>query len=270
MSNLKQQTKWNQVLNNLPSNFQRHHGYHSHCYKKSTTYSVRSPSNGTASTNQFVSTRCIISSTSSSGVLPACHLESWINAFRTCSRAYQGQYTAIFSKQTKFSVQYANKLGKYILYLEQKPLEEPLTVENIMEGEVEIPESLKEFYKILYTGNASLQRSPKKSHETEGSSADAVFTCSGGKLIPGKHLSLGLTAKSLIGSKTIVSLLNRFDRIDLDLEETLFKTKILVPSHTIRKSNLSTGLAWDNFDINMETSSGANTLYALLPKHVSA
>ena len=77
--------------------------------------------------------------------------------------------------------------------------------------------------------------------------------------------------KPLIGSKTIVSLLNRFDRIDLDLEETLFKTKILVPSHIIRKSNLSTtGLAWDNFDINMEISSGANTLYALLPKHVSA
>ena len=37
--------------------------------------------------------------------------------------------------------QCANKLRKDILSLEQKPLEEPLTVENIMDGEVEIPES---------------------------------------------------------------------------------------------------------------------------------
>lgn len=41
-----------------------------------------------------------------------------------------------------------------------------------------------------------------------GSSADASFACSGGKLIPGKHLSVGLTKKSLTGSKTMVSLLN--------------------------------------------------------------
>ena len=103
----------------------------------------------------------------------------------------------------------------------------------------------------------------------EGSSADAIFACSGGKLIPEKPLSLGLTVKSLTGSKTMVSLLNRFDhstgdetirRIDLGLEQALFKTKTLVPNHIIRKSNLSTGLAWDNFDINIETPSGANTI----------
>ena len=50
----------------------------------------------------------------------------------------------------------------------------------------------------------------------------------------------------------MVSLLNRFGycasdetirRIDLGLEQTLFKTKIVVPNHIIRKSNLSTGLA---------------------------
>ena len=39
----------------------------------------------------------------------------------------------------------------------------------------------------------------------EGSSANAIFDCSGGKLIPGKHLLLCLIVKSLTGSKTIVS-----------------------------------------------------------------
>ena len=50
--------------------------------------------------------------------------------------------------------QSTNKLRKDILLLEQKPLEERLTVENIMNGEVERPEKLKEFYKTLYTGSA--------------------------------------------------------------------------------------------------------------------
>ena len=63
-----------------------------------------------------------------------------------------------------------------------------------MEGEVEILESLKEFYKIIYTENSNGQCPARKSHR---SSADAIFACSGGKLISGKHLSLGLTVKSL-------------------------------------------------------------------------
>ena len=76
--------------------------------------------------------------------------------------------------------------------------------------------------------------------------------------------------KSLAGSKTMVSLLNRFGhgasdetirQIDLGLEKTLFKTKTLAPSHMIRKSNFSIGLAWDNFDVNIESPSGTNTIY---------
>ena len=37
--------------------------------------------------------------------------------------------------------QCANKLRKYILYLEQELLEEPLKLENIMEGKVKKPKS---------------------------------------------------------------------------------------------------------------------------------
>ena len=106
--------------------------------------------------------------------------------------------------------QCANTLIKHVLPLEQKPSEEPLIVENIIEGEVQIPESLKEFYKILYTGNANEQYSANKSHVAGGSSVDAIFVCSRRKLIPAKHLSLGLTIKSLRESKAIAFLLNRF------------------------------------------------------------
>lgn len=94
----------------------------------------------------------------------------------------------------------------------------------------------------------------------EGSLADASFACSGGTFIPGKYLSLGLTVKSSTRSKTIFSLLNQFSycpsdetikKIDLALDETVLKTKTLVPSHIIRKSNIYTGLALDNFAINI-------------------
>ena len=57
-----------------------------------------------------------------------------------------------------------------------------------MDGKVEIPDSYKEFYKVLYTGNANEQCSARQSHVLEGSSADAIFAYSGRKLIPAKHL----------------------------------------------------------------------------------
>ena len=155
------------------------------------------------------------------------------------------------------------------MYLEQTPLKEAFAVENIMEGEVEIIKSLKEFYNVLYTLNVNEQCSARKLHRIEGSSGDAIFTGSEGKRIPGRQLSLCLTVKSLTGIKTKISLLNRFGhcardeikRIDLGREVTTFKTKILVPSHTIRKSNLSVGRAWENFNINIEAPSGANAIH---------
>ena len=91
-----------------------------------------------------------------------------------------------------------------------------MTVENIIEGEVQIPESLKAFYKILYTGNANEQYSAKKSHVAGGSSVDTIFVCYRGKLVPAKHLSLGLTIKSLRESKAIAFLLNRFGHFASD------------------------------------------------------
>ena len=107
------------------------------------------------------------------------------------------------SAQTNFLPiwQWANKLRRDILSLEQPSLEEPLPVENIMENDVEIPKILKEFYKILYTGNANEQCSTTKWHMIEGCSADAIFACSGGKRIPAKTLSLSLTVNTLTKSR---------------------------------------------------------------------
>ena len=131
-------------------------------------------------------------------------------------------------------------------------------------------EKLQNFSKILYTGSESGPCSSRKTRLTNFSSTDAIFRCSGGNLIPGKHLSLRVALKSRRGSKSVVSLLNRFGhcigdktviRMDVSFEEAANQNYTILPSHIQISPNLSTGLAWDNFDINIETLSGANTIH---------
>ena len=106
----------------------------------------------------------------------------------------------------------AKKLRRDILNLENQFLEEPLPVENILKGEVEIPDSVKNFYKALYTGEDEPKKpvSSRKSRFVQSSASDAIYSCSGGKLLPGKHLSLGFAVKALTGSKNVVTLMNRY------------------------------------------------------------
>ena len=101
----------------------------------------------------------------------------------------------------------AMEMRRQILQLESNPLEEPLSANSIMKGEVEIPSIVTNFFRTLYTG-AVKTKSNRKERLVESTSADGVYSCSGGKLLPGKHLSLAIGLKSMSGSKQIVSLLN--------------------------------------------------------------
>ena len=50
-------------------------------------------------------------------------------------------------------------------------------------------------------------------------------------------------------------------RVDMSLESTLNNSDSFIPDNTKTKPNLSTGAAGDNFDINLETPSGADTIH---------
>ena len=67
-----------------------------------------------------------------------------------------------------------------ILNLENQVLEEPLSVENILKEEVEIPDSVRNFYKALYTGEDEAKKavSSRKSRFVESSASDAIYSCS--------------------------------------------------------------------------------------------
>ena len=86
-----------------------------------------------------------------------------------------------------------------------------ITIEDITSGEVSMPLNLKSFYSNLYTGHDLDDNiSEQKRRFVEVSSADAVFACSNGKMVTGKQLSLGLSLKSMTGSKKVVTLLNLY------------------------------------------------------------
>ena len=102
----------------------------------------------------------------------------------------------------------ALKLRTEILSIEKATIEEPVSG-KIMEGEVKLPEVVRTFYKTLYTGEDG-DSSEKKKRLVESSTADAVFACSSGKLIPGKHLSLAFVMKSMTGSKGLDTFISLF------------------------------------------------------------
>ena len=87
-------------------------------------------------------------------------------------------------------------LRNEILQAQSNPLEKPKTVEEIMRGEVDPPESVKEFFQILYAGPSGDLSSRKERHGNF-TSADVVYACYGAKHLPGKHISLGVALKSV-------------------------------------------------------------------------
>ena len=164
----------------------------------------------------------------------------------------------------------ARILRRDILGLDKSPLNTS-SVDNILEGEVPVPSNVLHFYQKLYAGDDT-SRSLQRERFINSSAADAVYCCSGTKLIPGKHIGLGLTLKSMTGSKNVVTLLQRNGhccssettrRIDMGMESSVIMNvnDDHVPDGVIRQSGLCTGLAFDNFDINMETLSGLGTIH---------
>ena len=73
-----------------------------------------------------------------------------------------------------------------------------VSTDSIIEGEVKPPEILISLFQTLYGGESNITE--RISRQAESSAADAVFCASNGKMIPGKHLTLGTSVKSLTGS----------------------------------------------------------------------
>ena len=161
------------------------------------------------------------------------------------------------------------KLRKEMLSIQPKPLEEHLNALKVLPGEVEPPDSPKEFFTTLYGGNSS-SLSAHKEYFVDLSAADVMYACSGGKFLPRKHLSLGLTVTLITGSKNAVTLLNKFGHcasnekirhIDNGIERTISQQDTLLPDQFLSDPNSCMALAWYNFNIDISTLSGADSMH---------
>ena len=133
------------------------------------------------------------------------------------------------------------------LQSQSNPLEELLTVEEKMKDEVDPLESVRGFFQILYAGPSG-DLSSRKERLVSSTSANVVYACSGGQLLPAKHISLGVALKSMTGGKSVVNLLNRFGycisnekvrRIDVGMESSLTSSNSLVPDQIVKTPEFS-------------------------------
>ena len=88
--------------------------------------------------------------------------------------------------------------------------------------------------------------------------------------MPSTQIQLGLTLKSMTGSKKLITLMNRMghsisyntaDELETELTFTATKNKNLLPADLLAKSYLRTGVAFDNYNRFVETVDGKNTLH---------
>ena len=96
-----------------------------------------------------------------------------------------------------------------------------------------------------------------------------MYAATSGDAKPAKH-HLGLVLKSLTGSKLVIELLNRLghcssynviEGIETELTFSANAPRQLTPHGMKLSKDLGLGVAFDNFDRFVETSSGMNNLH---------
>ena len=150
----------------------------------------------------------------------------------------------------------------------------PTSVETLKTCSPDLPDDLLLFSRTLLcglrkpTGDTNADNVDRK---VMAMTSDAVFNASRGSVRPWKQTVLGLGLGTLPGSKLILRILNRlghslsYDEVKALETEFPFSTEESdrdAPDGIVLKPNLGTGLAWDNFDVNMETLDGKDTLHA--------
>lgn len=172
----------------------------------------------------------------------------------------------LFEQEAK---DFALKYRKNILGIKKKPLTDFIDSEVLNEGECDVPKWLDIFWTTALSGIGK-ESCDRVRRLSSSFSQDSIYSITRGYIKPRKHILLGITIKSLTGSKKVVDILSRqgycitYPSI-LELETSAayccVSNNQLCPTSIQRTSILSSGVAWDNYDRYVETSSGKNTLH---------
>lgn len=165
----------------------------------------------------------------------------------------------------------ANILRQKVLNIKKIPLPDNLRASDVLRGECLTPHVLIDFYLTLLGGSRSRRRKHIRTDRISSSLAeDAIFNVTSKRVKTKKHLTLGLSLKSLTSSRKFVEIINRCghccsyhvaEEIETEMTSTSCQRSTRCPESIIRRKGLHTGLAFDNFDRIVDTSSGKDTLH---------
>ena len=125
---------------------------------------------------------------------------------------------------------------------------------------------------MKFVGGSYVARESRaaKSYKIKFISEDAVLATTSGRRRPAKHLQIGIAIKSLIGSKKVVTMLNRLghcinyngiEELETELTQNCSNANQITPSGMSNEKSCSTGLAFESYGRFTETLSGKDTLH---------
>ena len=146
----------------------------------------------------------------------------------------------------------------------------PPSAEYLKSTAASPPSSLVEFLSQLVTGKSLVQATEKTHTLTASIAEDICSATTQGKWPMPKQTLLDVTVRHLTGRADIVAILNRYGHcqsyakiteLDTALAYQVQKADRLLPCNISVSQNIVSHLAFDNFDINEETPSGAGTTH---------
>lgn len=149
-----------------------------------------------------------------------------------------------------------------------------ISVEALKACSSHVPEEIKLFFKTLMCGlqePSGEENREAVNRKVTSMSSDAIYNTSRGTLRPWKQTVLGLGLGTLTGSKLILRILNRlghslsYDEVKSLETEFAYTAEVNdtdAPYDVDLNPNRGTGLAWDNYDVYMDTIDGKDTLHA--------
>ena len=159
-------------------------------------------------------------------------------------------------------------LRQALMSVAKESLPDPLTLTSLTEGEGAPPEIVRTFFQHLLGGPNTSHYSETVKRRSDSLSQDALFSVQHGNLKPKKHILMGMSMKSMTGSKKIITMLNRMghsinyhavEEIETDLAYAILDRKEACPAGSV--PGVPCGLAFDNYDELTNTLSGADTLH---------
>lgn len=167
--------------------------------------------------------------------------------------------------------QAATILRKEIFGIKKKQLPDNLNSQRLIKGECSTPPMITEFFSLVL-GSYKRKRRNSDSYQrhVKSLSQDIIYMTHNGNIKTSKHISLGMTLKSITSSRKVIDIINRYGHCisysaieELETEATFSSVSRseICPEVINKEENLVAGMAFDNYDRFVDTKTGKDTLH---------